>query len=368
MKAHVICSVRASKFMTVGVLGFAIQIAVLALLSAQGWPLAAATLMAVELAVLHNFLWHERWTWPKGTRRGRLERLLRFQVTNGLTSIVSNVLLTTTLAQAFHLKAAVASACAVVITSLANYVLADRFVFGRVTAHAPQRKAVVGTIAAWLLAAGVAHASPGRETNDAWRDYVFAVEASMPGREIPCVPGREPHGDTRGVPGGTIHRWRGCIVLAGQSVDELLGALKHPGTPPPQEGILESRVLARTPDTLRIYLKLERSAVLTVTYDTEHEVTFRRESIGVATSRSVATRIAEVDGRDRGFLWRLNSYWRYVQEGPSVRVELDSLSLSRSVPVLLRPVTSPVIASVARESVTRALEALRSYVRPLSGD
>jgi len=88
-------------------------------------------------------------------------------------------------------------------------------------------------------------------------------------------------------------------------------------------------------------------------------MTFRRHSKALATSRSVATRITELDGRDRGFLWRLNSYWRYVQVGDDVRVNLESLSLSREVPAILRPAAGMMISRIARESLTRTLDALR---------
>jgi hypothetical protein len=181
------------------------------------------------------------------------------------------------------------------------------------------------------------------------------------GTPAPCDPGREPEGRTVSVPGGTVHHWRGCTILSGYTVEALLDALEHPGTPPPQDDILESRVVTRSDESLRVYLKLQRRAIVTVTYDTEHEVRLARVAAGVATSRSVATSIVETGGGDRGFLWRLNAYWRYVQTGPDVRIELESLSLSRTVPALIRPVASPVISGVARESVTRALEAMRRY-------
>jgi hypothetical protein len=135
----------------------------------------------------------------------------------------------------------------------------------------------------------------------------------------------------------------------------------NPGTPPPQDDVLESRVLGRSNDSLRVYLKLVRRTIMTVTYDTEHQMTFRRHGPGLATSRSVSTRIVEVDGRDRGFLWRLTSYWRYVQVGNAVRVELQAVSLSRDVPTLLKPVAGPIVNRIARESVSRTLEALRGF-------
>ena len=95
-------------------------------------------------------------------------------------------------------------------------------------------------------------------------------------------------------------------------------------------------------------------------------MTFRRRSAAVATARSIATRIDEVGGDDRGFLWRLHSYWRYEQINGGVRIDLESLTLSRDVPSLVRPIASPVVSRIARESIVRTLDALRRYltVRP----
>jgi hypothetical protein len=62
---------------------------------------------------------------------------------------------------------------------------------------------------------------------------------------------------------------------------------------------------------------------------------------------------------DRGFLWRLNAYWRFEQHGDGVIVECESVSLSRTVPTLLRPVAGPIVTRIARESLERSLRALR---------
>src|SRR6185436_5105248 len=151
------------------------------------------------------------------------------------------------------------------------------------------------------------------------------------------------------------HDWRGSIVVRNVTVDQLTHALMYPGTAPPQEDVLASRVLDRSGDSLRVYLRITRRTLMTVTYDTEHQVTFERQGAGSAISRSVSTKIAESDGRDRGFLWRLNSYWRYTQVGNDVRVDMRSLSLSRDVPALLRPVSSPIVNRIARESMVKSL-------------
>ena len=80
---------RISRFVTVGAIGFVLQLGALALLTqAVRWPYEPATALAVALAVLHNFWWHERWTWRDRTATGGLAgRIARYYVTTGATSI-----------------------------------------------------------------------------------------------------------------------------------------------------------------------------------------------------------------------------------------------------------------------------------------
>jgi putative flippase GtrA len=120
------------KFNTVGAAGIAVQLAALAFFkSVLGWNYLVATAAAVECAVLHNFVWHERWTWadrPAGWR-GRLSRLLRFHLGNGLVSILSNVLMMRMLVGSLGLPYLPANVLAVAITSVANFLLSEYFVF-----------------------------------------------------------------------------------------------------------------------------------------------------------------------------------------------------------------------------------------------
>jgi hypothetical protein len=210
-----------------------------------------------------------------------------------------------------------------------------------------------------------ASAAPERATLDAWQRYAASVEGRLDrGRATAgSIPrdGLSASGESVPVPSGTISHWRGAVLLRGITLDRLLNGLMNPGTPPPQADVVASRVLTRGDDTLRVYIRLVRHAIVTATYDTEHEMTFTRHSPTVATARSVATRIEEVGGGDRGFLWRLHSYWRYEQKPEGVLVELESLTLSRSVPSLVRPVAMPLVNKVARESMTRTLDALKQF-------
>lgn len=182
--------------------------------------------------------------------------------------------------------------------------------------------------------------------------------------------------DSRGrtikVRGGMIHHWRGAILIPSVRLEQVIHRLRYPDpNVPPQKDVLETRILERDEDSLRIYLKLVRKKIVTVAYNTEHLVRYRWHDPFRASSRSIATRIAELEklhtpqerekapGHDRGFLWRLNSYWRYQQVEGGVVVECESLSLSRGYPVIFKPIVAPIVRSVARKSMKRTLASLR---------
>ena len=89
---------HALSFVLVGAAGFALQLAAVAALTlAAGWESMPATALAVELAVLHNFWWHEHWTWRArvANRAGRLHRFGRFQLATGTISLTGNLVFST---------------------------------------------------------------------------------------------------------------------------------------------------------------------------------------------------------------------------------------------------------------------------------
>jgi len=122
---------RGIRFVSVGAGGFIVQAATLqGLVSLFGTPYPLATALAVEAAILHNFLWHERWTWADRPAPGqRLERLLRFNGTTALISIAGNVALMALLVEYLRLPVLLATLLAVLALSLPNFLSADRFVF-----------------------------------------------------------------------------------------------------------------------------------------------------------------------------------------------------------------------------------------------
>src|SRR5712691_1475005 len=122
------------KFNVVGVVGFALQAGALFVLTHNTNRISylAATALAVELAVLNNFVWHQRWTWsdrPSTTTGETLRRLAKFNITNGLVSILGNLAFMSVLVGRLGLAIVLANLISVLACSLLNFVLADRIAF-----------------------------------------------------------------------------------------------------------------------------------------------------------------------------------------------------------------------------------------------
>jgi putative flippase GtrA len=125
--------VRWCKFNFVGAIGIAVQFAALILLkSGLHMNYLLATGIAVEAAVVHNFVWHEQFTWAdrflQGTRMGRF---LRFNFANGGVSIVGNLALMKGLVGQGHMNYLAANAIAIAVCSLANFLVSDEWVFAK---------------------------------------------------------------------------------------------------------------------------------------------------------------------------------------------------------------------------------------------
>jgi putative flippase GtrA len=130
---------RFLKFNFVGGIGIAVQLAALALFrSGLRLDYLLATVLAVETAVIHNFLWHERFTWrdrPASHASQSLTRFLKFNATNGAVSIVGNLLIMGALVGGFGMSYLVANLAAIAVCSLVNFLLSDRLVFSEARAQ-----------------------------------------------------------------------------------------------------------------------------------------------------------------------------------------------------------------------------------------
>ena len=267
----------------------------------------------------------------------------------------------------------------------------------------PRLALVVGLLATSAAALGAAELK--EETLAAWDRYVAATERRiageiedgdrflildfLPGAErmrgallagepvIDRMETRDERGEEIDIPDGRVHHWRGAILVPNAAVDHVVDSLQY--TMPPEElqsDVVESRVLWREGDRLRTFLKLNRKSVVTMHYNTEHAVEYVRPGGGRAWSRSRSLRIAELDdfgspeerekpiGEDRGFLWRLNVYWRYQAVAEGVLMECEIVTLSRSIPLLLRWMVTPIVNREGRAAMLNLLQAMRTKLDP----
>ena len=130
--------VRWCKFNFVGGIGIGVQFAALFLVKGVlHFNYLAATAIAVEAAVVHNFVWHEQFTWVDRTRMGSSEprwrrslpRLVRFNLTNGAVSILGNLALMKVMVGEGHMNYLLANAIAITLCSLANFLVSETWVF-----------------------------------------------------------------------------------------------------------------------------------------------------------------------------------------------------------------------------------------------
>lgn len=241
------------------------------------------------------------------------------------------------------------------------------------------------------LMAGVSAAQELRPTvESAWRAYVAAAEARIAGgrgHAIPRRPGVErgdivieevgtpgPDGNLE-VPDARVHHWRGTVLVPGARLEDVVSRLEREPPDTRQEDVVSSSILEHRPGWLRVAIRVRRSLIISAVFDTEHEVRFARHGPSRASSWSTATNIVEVadagtpkerpkrPDEDRGLLWRWNAYWRYEQVEQGVLVECESVTLSRTIPILLRPVAGPIVGHVARESMDRTLAVFRDRFR-----
>jgi len=148
------------------------------------------------------------------------------------------------------------------------------------------------------------------------------------------------------APHALIHHWIGAVFVPGASLVQILELVEdydhHQDFYQPE--VVRSQLVKHEGNNYQIYYRLRKKKVITVTLNTNHDVEYTPVDSTHCHSRSVATRIAEVAnadepgehekpiGHDGGFLWRMNSYWRFEEKDQGVYVEVESVSLTRDIP------------------------------------
>lgn len=190
--------------------------------------------------------------------------------------------------------------------------------------------------------------------------YIERLETREAGKEID-------------VPSGLIHHWLGAVFVPGATVDQALELLQdydhHADIFRP--AVARSRLVSRDGDVFRVDLRFYMKKVIAVVVNTENEARFTRLGPGRARSRIYSLRVAEVEdpgtprekekpvGKDGGFLWRLYTYWRFLERDGGTYVQCEAISLTRGIPIGFGWLIGPFVNSIPRESLAFTLETTR---------
>ena len=212
-----------------------------------------------------------------------------------------------------------------------------------------------------------------RADGEAWTSMTTLVRPA-PVRAITSGPS-SPSGRIVKVPGGLVHHWAGATFIPGVDLRRVVDVAQHydryPGI---YRSVIASRVLARDGDTFRVLARLKEDAgMVSAVLDVQTIVTYV-EGPRFAYSIGVASEIREVKnagasnerllspGHDSGYLWRANTFTRFVELDGGVYVELETIGLSRRFPVLFAWLIEPIARRVGRSSVERTLAEFQAAV------
>jgi hypothetical protein len=181
-------------------------------------------------------------------------------------------------------------------------------------------------------------------------------------------------GHTMEAPEAIIHHWLGTVFVPGANLPQTIALVQdynhHQDIYKPE--VVGSRLIGHTGNDFQIYYRLRKRKVITVTLNTYHDVHYFPIDSTRCYSRSYSTKIAEVAnadtpnerekpvGHDGGFLWRINSYWKFEEKDGGVYVECESISLTRDIPTGLGWLITPFVTSIPKESLQMTMGSTRA--------
>ena len=171
--------------------------------------------------------------------------------------------------------------------------------------------------------------------------------------------------DGADLPGAMLHDWRGTAFVPNARAADFERLLRdfnaYPRYFSPQ--VLEAKVLAHEGGRYQMRMRVRQKHVITVVLDTSYDVTFGRLDAQHGYSISRSTRVSEIESQgtaheraltssqEHGFLWRLNTYWTWEERDGGLVIQIESVSLTRSIPTGLGWAVRPFVESVPRESL-----------------
>jgi len=183
-------------------------------------------------------------------------------------------------------------------------------------------------------------------------------------------------GVTADVPDGMVHHWVGLIFIPGVTLAQTLPVVKDYDRRADlyKPDVAASRTTSHHGDDFTMFLRLHQKRFTTVDFNTDYAVHWGQVSPTMVYSNSISTRIAEVKdpakpdgdelpvGTGHGYLWRLNTYWRFEEKDGGVYLQCEALSLTRDMPTGLGWLLRPLVTSIPKQSLDRALGQTRKVV------
>ena len=179
------------------------------------------------------------------------------------------------------------------------------------------------------------------------------------------------------LPGALLFHWRDTAFVARARAADFERLLRdfpnYPKVFAPQ--VLQSTILSQDGDHLQARMRVRQHHVITVVLDTTYEVTFGRLDPTRGYSLSRSTQITEIDGagtpsehaleptKAHGFMWRLNTYWSWEERDGGLYIQIESVSLTRSIPAGLGWAIRPFVESIPRESLEFTLASAAHALR-----
>ena len=177
-------------------------------------------------------------------------------------------------------------------------------------------------------------------------------------------------------PDGMIHHWVGLAFIPGATLAEVLPILQdyeHRAELYKPE-VTASYLIWHQGDDYKFFMRLRQKRFTTVVFNTEYVAHWGLVDPKKAYAHSISTKIAEVKdsdhpegeewpvGQGRGYLWRLNTYWRFEEKDGGVYLQCEALSLTRDIPFGLGWLLRPLVTKIPKQSLDQALGQTRRVV------